>query len=89
MKRDRKIADERVEKDWEGLKGGISQTRHKGGVKNAARCMCQRSALHHPSQHAAPPIAPPSLFSLTIKQDSELPYGGGQKRRSLAPYNFL
>lgn len=29
---------------------------------NGARCTSQRSTLHQPSQHAAPPIAPPCVF---------------------------
>ena len=30
--------------------------------QNGARCTSQRSTLHRPSQHAAPPIAPPCVF---------------------------
>ena len=58
---------------------------HLHSRSNAAgRCKCRRSTLHRPTERAALPIAPPSVFRPITEQDSVDPLSGEKAVQSVS-----
>ena len=62
----------------------IPATRLHSRSNAAVRCKCRRSTLHRPTQRAALPIAPPSVFRPIAEQDSVDPLSGEKAVQSVS-----
>ena len=61
-------------RDWCGIEFSMLLFIPQNYRSNAAvRCKCRRRALHRPTQRAALPIAPPSVFRSIAERDSVEP----------------